>query len=42
MDRACNIHGGRGMHIDFWWESQKEKDHQEDRRRWEDNIKKGS
>jgi hypothetical protein len=25
MGRACSTHGGRRMHIGFWWESQKEK-----------------
>jgi hypothetical protein len=28
--------GGRGMHIGYWWESQKEG---RPRRRWVDNIK---
>jgi hypothetical protein len=27
MDRACSMHGGRGIRVGFWWESQKEKDH---------------
>jgi hypothetical protein len=27
MGRACSIHWGRGMHIGFLWESQKERDH---------------
>jgi hypothetical protein len=31
---ACSTNGGRrGMHIEYWWESQKERDH------WEDNIR---
>jgi hypothetical protein len=34
--------GTRGMHIEYWWESKKERDHYEDpRRRWVDNIKIG-
>jgi hypothetical protein len=31
--------GTRGMHTEFWWESQKERDHLENTRRWEYNIK---
>jgi hypothetical protein len=27
MGRACNMYGGRRMHIGFWWESQKERNH---------------
>jgi hypothetical protein len=30
MGRACSMHGRRGMHIGYWWQSQKEKDHLED------------
>jgi hypothetical protein len=31
--------GRRGMHIDYWWESQKEIDHSEDQDTWVDNSK---
>jgi hypothetical protein len=32
--------GGRGTIIDYWWESQSERDHKENqRRRWVDNIR---
>jgi hypothetical protein len=27
MGRARNTNGERGMHIGYWWESQKEIDH---------------
>jgi hypothetical protein len=31
MDRVCSAnYGRRGMHVGFWWESQKERDHYED------------
>jgi hypothetical protein len=30
MGRACSTNGGRGMHIEFWWGSRKERDHYED------------
>jgi hypothetical protein len=29
MDRTCSTDGGRGMHVEFSWESQKERDHWE-------------
>jgi hypothetical protein len=27
ISRACSTHGRRGMHIEFWWECQKERGH---------------
>jgi hypothetical protein len=30
---------GRRMHIGYWWESQEERDHEEDEDRWVGNIK---
>jgi hypothetical protein len=27
MGRACNTNGRRGMHMGYWWERQKERDH---------------
>jgi hypothetical protein len=29
MGRACSSNGRRGMHIEYWWEIQKERDHWE-------------
>jgi hypothetical protein len=26
---VARMGGGRGMHVGYWWESQKERDHQE-------------
>jgi hypothetical protein len=35
MGRAFSTNGGRrGMHIGYWWESQKVKDHWEDQDVW--------
>jgi hypothetical protein len=31
--------GRIGMHIGFWWESQKERPLERPRHRWEDNIR---
>jgi hypothetical protein len=30
MGRACSTNGGKGMHVGYWWESQKERDNKED------------
>jgi hypothetical protein len=38
MDRACSTNGGRrGMHVGYWWESQRLLGRP--RRRWVVNIK---
>jgi hypothetical protein len=29
MSRACSTNGQRVMHIGYWWESQKKRDHLE-------------
>jgi hypothetical protein len=40
MGRKCSTHGGGlKMHIEFWWERRKERDHRKSRCMWEDNIK---
>jgi hypothetical protein len=32
MGRPCSTNGGekKGTHIDYWWESERERDHWED------------
>jgi hypothetical protein len=39
MSRECRELGRGGMHVGFWWESQKERPLGRPRRRWKDNIK---
>jgi hypothetical protein len=30
MGEACSTNGGRGMHVEYWWESKEERENWED------------